>query len=210
MDEGYGTTKIKERIKIMSGIPYVIEKDEKNQERVYDLYSRLLKDRIIFIGRGFNDEMANAVVAQLLFLESDSREKDIYMYINSPGGWITSMYAIYDTMQYIKPDIITIGFGQVASAGSFILAAGAKGKRYALPNTELMIHELSSGYQGKATDIEIYANHALKLKEKMAKHYVEMTGQTLRKIKKDMERDYYMSAEEAVKYGLIDAVQSSR
>ena len=194
----------------MSGIPYVIEKDEKNQERVYDLYSRLLKDRIIFIGRGFNDEMANAVVAQLLFLESDSREKDIYMYINSPGGWITSMYAIYDTMQYIKPDIITIGFGQVASAGSFILAAGAKGKRYALPNTELMIHELSSGYQGKATDIEIYANHALKLKEKMAKHYVEMTGQTLRKIKKDMERDYYMSAEEAVKYGLIDAVQSSR
>lgn len=205
-----GSTKIKERIKIMSGIPYVIEKDEKNQERVYDLYSRLLKDRIIFIGRGFNDEMANAVVAQLLFLESDSREKDIYMYINSPGGWITSMYAIYDTMQYIKPDIITIGFGQVASAGSFILAAGAKGKRYALPNTELMIHELSSGYQGKATDIEIYANHALKLKEKMARHYVEMTGQTLRKIKKDMERDYYMSAEEAVKYGLIDAVQSSR
>lgn len=194
----------------MAGIPYVIEKDEKNRERVYDLYSRLLKDRIIFIGAGFNDQMANSVVAQLLFLESSSQEKDIYMYINSPGGWITSMYAIYDTMKYIKPDIVTIGFGNVASAGSFILAAGTKGKRYALPNTEIMIHELTGGYQGKATDIEIHAKQALKLRNKMAKHYVEMTGQALRKIKKDMERDYYMSAEEAMEYGLIDSVQTSR
>ena len=194
----------------MPGIPYVIEKDEKNRERVYDLYSRLLKDRIIFIGAGFNDQMANSVVAQLLFLESASTEKDIYMYINSPGGWITSMYAIYDTMKYIKPDIVTIGFGNVASAGSFILAAGAKGKRYALPNTEVMIHELSGGYQGKATDIEIHAKQALKLRDRMAKHYVKMTGQPLRKIKKDMEREHYMSADEAVKYGLIDSVQTSR
>jgi ATP-dependent Clp protease protease subunit len=194
----------------MAGIPYVIERDEKNRERVYDLYSRLLKDRIIFIGRGFNDDMANAIVAQLLFLESDSTERDIYMYINSPGGWITSMYAIYDTMQYVKPDIITIGFGQVASAGSFILAAGTKGKRYALPNTEVMIHELSGGVQGKATDMELHVKHSIKLRDKMAKHYVDLTGQPLRKIKKDMERDYFMSAEEAKNYGLIDAVQYSR
>lgn len=194
----------------MAGIPYVIEKDEKNQERVYDLYSRLLKDRIIFIGAGFNDQMANSVVAQLLFLESASTEKDIYMYINSPGGWITSMYAIYDTMKYVKPDIVTIGFGNVASAGSFILAAGTKGKRHALPNTEVMIHELSGGYQGKATDIEIHAKQALKLRDRMAKHYVEMTGKPLRKIKRDMERECYMSADEAMKYGLIDSVQTSR
>jgi len=192
----------------MSEIPFVIEKDEQNHERVYDLYSRLLKDRIIFIGAGFNDQMANSIVAQLLFLESVDRSKDIYMYINSPGGWVTSMYAIYDTMKYVKPDVVTVGFGQVASAGSFILAAGEKGKRYALPNTEIMIHELSGGYEGKATDMEIQVSQALKLKERMAKHFSEMTGQTLRKIKKDMERDYFMSALEAKEYGLIDAVQT--
>ncbi len=194
----------------MAGVPYVIEKDEKNRERVYDLYSRLLKDRIIFIGSGFDDQMANSVVAQLLFLESASAERDIYMYINSPGGWITSMYAIYDTMKYIKPDVITIGFGKVASAGSFILAAGTKEKRYVLPNTEVMIHELSGGYGGKATDIEIHAKQSLKLRDRMAKQYVEMTGQKLRKIKKDMEREYFMSAAEAVKYGIVDSVQESR
>jgi len=194
----------------MSEIPFVIEKDEQNHERVYDLYSRLLKDRIIFIGAGFNDQMANSIVAQLLFLESVDRSKDIYMYINSPGGWVTSMYAIYDTMKYVKPDVVTVGFGQVASAGSFILAAGEKGKRYALPNTEIMIHELSGGYEGKATDMEIQVSQALKLKERMAKHFSEMTGQTLRKIKKDMERDYFMSALEAKEYGLIDAVQTGK
>lgn len=191
-------------------VPYVIEKDEKNRERVYDLYSRLLKDRIIFIGNPFDAQLANSVVAQLLFLESASQEDDIYMYINSPGGLITSMYAIYDTMNYIKPDIVTVGFGQCASAGSFILASGAKGKRYALPNAEIMIHELSGGARGKATDLEIELKRAMVIKEKMAKHFSEMTGQLIEKIKKDMERDYYMDPDEAKEYGLIDSVQFSR
>jgi len=194
----------------MSGVPYVIEKDEKNQERVYDLYSRLLKDRIVFIGNPFDSHLANSVVAQLLFLEANDPARDIYMYINSPGGLIVSMYAIYDTMKYIKPDIITIGFGQCASAGSFILAAGTKGKRYALPNAEIMIHELRGGTKGTATDMEIEYKHSMHLKEKMAKHFHEMTGQPLKKIKKDMERDYYMSPEEAKKYGIIDSVQFKR
>lgn len=194
----------------MPGIPYVIEKDEKQRERVYDLYSRLLKDRIIFIGTGFNDDMANSIVAQLLFLESSDPDRDIYMYINSPGGLITSMYAIYDTMNYVRPNVITIGFGQVASAGSFILAAGTKGKRYVLPNTEVMIHELSAGHQGKATDLEIHIKQSIKLRDRMAKQYVEMTGQSLKRIKRDMEREYFMSAEEAVKYGIVDSVQSVR
>jgi ATP-dependent Clp protease protease subunit len=193
----------------MSHVPYVIEKNEKG-EKVYDLYSRLLKDRIVFISGSFNGEMANSVVAQLLFLEANSPEKDIYMYINSPGGQIDAMYAIYDTMQYVSPDIMTIGFGQVASAGSFILAAGTKGKRYALPNTEIMIHELRGGATGPATDLEIGLKHALKIKEKMASHYAKMTGRSLKKIKKDMERDYHMSPEEAKEYGLIDNVQYKR
>lgn len=191
-------------------IPYVIERDEKNHERSYDLYSRLLKDRIIFIGRLFNDELANSIVAQLLFLESANSEREIYMYINSPGGWITSMYAIYDTMNFIKPDIITIGFGQVASAGSFILGAGTKGKRFVLPNTEVMMHELSGGYQGKATDMEIHVKQSTKLRDRMSKQYVKMTGQPLRKIKKDMEREHYMSADETVRYGLADSVKTKR
>jgi ATP-dependent Clp protease protease subunit len=193
----------------MSFVPYVIEKDEKG-EKVYDLYSRLLKDRIIFITGIFDSKLANAVVAQLLFLEANSTEKDIYMYINSPGGQIDSMYAIYDTMQYISPDIVTIGFGQVASAGSFILAAGTKGKRYALPNTEIMIHELSSGAKGRATDLEIELKQAIRIKEKMAGHYAKMTGQTIKKIKRDMERDYHMIPDEAKEYGLIDSVQHKR
>lgn len=191
----------------MSGIPYVIEKDEKDQERVYDLYSRLLKDRIIFVKGAFGYELADSVVAQLLFLEANDRSTDIYMYINSPGGLISAMYAIYDTMQYVKPEITTVGYGQVVSAGTFILAAGAKGKRYALPNTEIMIHELSWGTKGKATDMELDLKHTLKLRDRMAGHYAEMTGQHVKKIRKDMERDYYMSAEEAKKYGLIDGVQ---
>jgi ATP-dependent Clp protease protease subunit len=191
-------------------MPYVIERGPKDQERVYDLYSRMLKDRIIFIRGEFSAEMADATVAQLLFLETAAPDKDIYMYINSPGGQINSMYAIYDVMTYIKPDIVTVGMGQCASAASFILAAGAKGKRYALPNTDIMIHELSTGVGGKAGEIRNYYRKMERLYEKMANHYVEFTGQPLKKIKADMERDFFMTAEEAVEYGLIDEVHTTR
>lgn len=191
-------------------VPYVIERNERDQERVYDLYSRLLRDRIIFIKGLFDEEMANSVVAQLLFLEADDNEKEIYMYINSPGGLIASMYAIFDTIKYIKPDVVTLGYGQVASAGSFILAAGTKGKRYALPNTDIMLHELSGGMQGKATDMEINLKHSMYLRNKMAKHYAEMTGQKEKTILKDLERDFYMSAVEAKNYGLLDEVTTMR
>lgn len=190
-------------------IPYVIE-TEGDQERSYDLYSRLLKDRIIFIRGAFNNDMADAIVAQLLFLESNDPESDIYMYVNSPGGVITSMYAIYDVMSYIHPDIVTVGMGVCASAASFILAAGTKGKRYALPNTEVMIHELSGGFNGKAHEMFNQAEHIKKLWDKMANHYVEFTGQPLAKVKKDMKIDYYMSAEEAKAYGLIDEIHATR
>jgi len=191
-------------------VPYVIEKGKNDQDKVYDIYSRLLKDRIIFIKGNFDQDMADAVTAQLLFLESSDPEKDIYMYINSPGGHITAMYSIYDTMQYIKPDICTLAYGQACSAGSFILAAGTKGKRYSLPNSTIMIHELSGGHQGKFHDMEVGFQHSKSLYDKMAKHYVGFTGQKLAKIKKDMKRDFYMTAEEAVKYGLIDGVQDKR
>lgn len=191
-------------------IPYVIEQGPKDQERVYDLYSRLLKDRIIFIKGAFNQEMADAVVAQLLFLESADPDADIYMYINSPGGEITALYAIYDVMQYINPDIVTVGMGQCASAASFILAAGTKGKRFALPNTDVMIHELSGGVQGKAQDMFSRIEQTKKLWDKMAGHYVKFTGQKLAKVKKDMARDYFMSAEEAKEYGLIDEIHAKR
>jgi len=194
----------------MSSIPYVIEKGEKGEERVYDLYSRLLKDRIVFISGGFDTQKADAIVAQLLFLESDDRDKDIYMYINSPGGEIAAMYAVYDTMNYIAPDIVTVGLGTVSSAGSFILAAGTKGKRHVLPNTEIMIHELSSGYRGKAGDLRNHYRHVEILYEKMARHYAKLTGKDLEIIKVDMERDFFMTAEEAVQYGLVDSVQESR
>jgi len=195
----------------MSGrIPYVIEKDEKNGERSYDLFSRMLKDRIIFINGEFSPGMSDVVVAQLLFLEADDPDKDIYMYINSPGGQITAMYAIYDTMCYIKPEITTIGYGSVCSAGSFILAAGTKGKRYALPNTEIMIHELAGSASGKFGDIENTFNKVSKLHAKMAKHYVTMTGQKLTKVKKDMQRDHWLTADEALDYGLIDKVEERR
>ena len=191
-------------------VPYVIEKGPKDQERMYDLYSRLLKDRIIFVKGVFDQNMADAVVAQLLFLESSDPDKDIYMYINSPGGHITAMYAIYDVMTYVKPDVVTVGMGQCASAGSFILAAGTKCKRFALPNTEIMIHELSSGAEGKAGDIRNRVKHMESLYERMASQYVEFTGQKLNKVKKDMERDYFMRPTEAIKYGLIDEVHSKR
>jgi len=191
-------------------IPYVIEKGPNNQERSYDLYSRLLKDRIIFVKGSIGSEMADAIVAQLLFLESDSSEKDIQMYINSPGGLINAMYAIYDTMSYVKPEIVTIGYGQCASAASFLLAAGTKGKRYALPNLNVMIHELSSGSEGKYHEMKNYHKHLDKLWEKMANHYVDFTGQDIDKIKRDMEIDYFMSAEEAKEYGLVDEIQYAR
>ena len=191
-------------------IPYVIEKGPKDQERVYDLYSRLLRDRIIFIKGIFNQEMADAVVAQLLFLESSDPDKDIYMYINSPGGEITALYAIYDVMEYIKCDVVTVGMGQCASAASFILAAGTRGKRFALPNTEIMIHELSGGFEGRAQDMFNRVDHTKKLWDKMADHYVIFTGQKLTKIKKDMARDCFMSAAEAKEYGIIDELHAKR
>lgn len=194
----------------MSSIPYVIERAPKGQERVYDLYSRLLKDRIVFVRDSFNQTMADAVVAQLLYLESVDPEQDIYMYINSPGGYLTAMFSIYDVMQYVKPDIVTVGTGQCASAGSFILAAGTKGKRFALPNTDIMIHELSGGTSGKFNDMKVEFEHSKHLYDKMAKYYVDFTGQKLAKIKKDMERDCYMTAEEAKNYGLIDEIHVAR
>ncbi len=194
----------------MSRIPYVIETSDKGKERVYDLFSRLLKDRIIFLTGKFTPELADSIVAQLLFLEAQDKEQDVCMYINSPGGEINAMYAIYDTMNYITPDIITVGYGTVMSAGSFILAAGTKGKRVALPNTAIMIHELSGGSMGKFQDIKVRYKHMERLYDKMAKDYVKMTGKSLKKVKADMERDFYMSPGEAQDYGLIDKVEVKR
>lgn len=189
----------------MSLIPMVIEQTNRG-ERSYDIYSRLLKDRIIFLGGEIDDQMANVIVAQLLFLEADDPEKDIFLYINSPGGSIVAGMAIYDTMQYIKPDVCTICVGMAASMGSILLTAGQKGKRKALPNSEVMIHQPLGGTQGQATDIAIHAEHIIKTKEKMNRILSERTGQPLEKIAQDVERDYYMSAEEALKYGIIDEV----
>ncbi len=189
----------------MSLIPMVIEQTNRG-ERSYDIYSRLLKDRIVFLGGEVNDQMANVIVAQLLFLEADDPEKDIFLYINSPGGSIVAGMAIYDTMQYIKPDVSTICVGMAASMGSILLTAGEKGKRKALPNSEVMIHQPLGGAQGQATDIAIHAEHIIKTKEKMNRILAERTGQSLDKIAQDVERDYYMSAEEALKYGIIDEI----
>jgi len=194
----------------MYRVPYVIEKGEKDQEKVYDLFSRLLKDRIIFLTGEFTSDMADTIVAQLLFLEANDMDKDIWMYINSPGGEIQSMYAIYDTMNYIKPDVVTVGYGTIASAGSFILAAGTKGKRYSLPNADIMIHELSGGPRGKYNDIKVAYEHISRLYDKMAVNYRDMTAQSLGKIRKDMERDFHMTPEEARDYGLIDHVEYKR
>jgi len=191
-------------------VPYVIEPNEKGDERVYDLYSRLLKDRIVFIKGTVQSEMADAVVAQLLFLETNDPETDINMYINSPGGEINAMYAMFDVMKYIKPDIRTIGMGQCASAASFLLAAGTKGKRFALPNTDIMIHELSGGAEGKYHDIKLRQKHLDTIYKKMAEYYSEFTGKTVKKVQKDMERDFHMSSEDAVEYGLIDKVIEMR
>ncbi len=190
-------------------IPYVIEQSARG-ERSYDIYSRLLKDRIIFLDGEVNDAAASLVVAQLLFLESEDPDKDINLYINSPGGVITSGMAIYDTMQYVKPDVCTICVGMAASMGAFLLAAGAKGKRYALPNAEIMIHQPLGGAQGQASDIKIQAEHILRIKEKLNRILAERTGQSLERVTEDTDRDNYMSAEEALAYGLIDKVVEKR
>ena len=189
----------------MSLVPYVIEQTSRG-ERSYDIYSRLLKDRIIFLGEEVNDVSASVIVAQLLFLEAEDPEKDIHLYINSPGGSVTAGMAIYDTMQFIKCDVSTTCIGMAASMGAFLLAGGAKGKRYALPNAEIMIHQPSGGAQGQATDIKIVADHILKTRTKLKKILAENTGQDLSVIEVDTERDNYMSAEEAKAYGLIDEV----
>jgi len=190
-------------------IPTVIEKTGRG-ERAYDIYSRLLKDRIIMLQGEINDYTASLIVAQLLFLEAENPEKDIYLYINSPGGVVTSGFAIYDTMNYIKPDVVTICLGQAASMGAFLLSSGAKGKRFALPHARIMIHQPLGGAQGQATDIEIHAKEILRMKKELNKILAQNTGQSVRKIEKDTERDFFMSAEEAVKYGLIDKVLKKR
>lgn len=186
-------------------IPTVIEKTTYG-ERAYDIYSRLLKDRIIFLGTQIEDGMANAIIAQLLFLESQGPKEEIKMYINSPGGSVTSALAIYDTMQYVKCDIKTICVGMAASAASLLLASGKKGKRLILPNAEVMIHQVMGGTQGQATEIDIHARHILRTRDQLNKILVRHTGQKLAKVEKDTERDYFMSAEEAKKYGIVDEI----
>ena len=189
----------------MTMVPIVIEQSSRG-ERAFDIYSRLLKDRIIFLGGGIDDGVADVVVAQLLFLESEDPEKDISIYINSPGGVVTAGMAIYDTMQYIKPDVSTICIGQAASMGAFLLAAGTKGKRYALPNSRIMIHQPLGGAQGQASDIEIQAQEILRMKDSLNHILAAHTGQPLKQIRKDTDRDLFMSAKEAKEYGLIDEV----
>jgi len=193
----------------MSLVPIVVEQTSRG-ERSYDIYSRLLKDRVIFLSGEIEDMSANLVVAQMLFLEADDPDKDINLYINSPGGSVTAGMAIYDTMQYIKCDVSTICVGMAASMGAFLLTAGAKGKRKALPNSEIMIHQPSGGARGQATDIVIHAEHLIKTKETLNKILSERTGQDLEKIKKDVERDFFMDAEEALKYGIIDEIIPAR
>jgi ATP-dependent Clp protease, protease subunit len=189
----------------MGTIPYVIEQSNRG-ERSYDIYSRLLKDRIIMLGDEINDQVANSVIAQLLFLEADNPEKDISIYINSPGGSTTAGFAIFDTMQYIKPDISTICIGMAASFGAMLLLAGTRGKRFALPNSEIMIHQPLGGARGQATEIEISARRILKLRKHVNQIISERTGQPVEKIEKDTDRDYFMSAQEALDYGIIDKI----
>jgi len=190
-------------------VPMVIEQSGRG-ERAYDIYSRLLRDRIVFLVGPVNDQSANLVVAQLLFLESENPDKDIFFYINSPGGSVSAGLSIFDTMQFIKPDVSTLCIGMAASMGAFLLAAGAKGKRIALPNSKIMIHQPLGGAQGQATDIEIHAREILKTREQLNRILAERTGQPLEKIQADTERDYYMSAEETRAYGLIDQVIEKR
>jgi ATP-dependent Clp protease protease subunit len=189
----------------MNLVPMVVEQTSRG-ERAYDIYSRLLKDRIIFLGTPINDVVANSIIAQLLFLAAEDPEKDISLYINSPGGSITAGMAIYDTMQYIKPDVATICVGMAASMGAFLLAAGAKGKRFSLPNGEVMIHQPLGGAEGQASDIEIRAKRILKMRDKLNRILSERTGQPLERIEKDTDRDYFMTAQEALEYGIVDKV----
>ncbi len=195
--------------KALNLVPMVVEQTSRG-ERAYDIYSRLLKERVIFLVGGIDDHVANVIVAQMLFLEAENPEKDISLYINSPGGVVTAGLAIYDTMQFIKPDVSTICVGQACSAGSMLLMAGAKGKRYALPNSRVMIHQPSGGAQGQATDIEIQAKEILYLRQRLNELYSRHTGQPIEQIQRDMERDRFLSAEAARDYGLIDHVLERR
>lgn len=189
----------------MNLVPMVVEQTNRG-ERSYDIYSRLLKDRIIFLGEAIDDHVANTVIAQMLFLAAEDPEKDIHLYIHSPGGSVTAGLGIYDTMQYVKPDVSTICMGMAASMGSLLLAAGAKGKRFALPNSEVMIHQPLGGVRGQATDIKIHADWIIRTKDKLNQIYVQHTDQPLERIAEDTDRDFFMSAEEAMSYGLIDKV----
>ena len=190
-------------------IPMVIEQSSRG-ERAYDIYSRLLKDRIIFLGTAMNDEIANLIIAQLLFLESEDPDKDINFYVNSPGGLVTAGLAVYDTMQYIKPDIATVCIGQAASMGAVLLAAGTHGKRYSLPNSRILIHQPMGGFQGQASDIEIQAKEILRMKDRLNRILMDHSGKKLEDIQKDTDRDFFMSGEEAKKYGIIDHVIANR
>ena len=208
MSEIYNQTSTK-TIQNLGLVPMVVEQSGRG-ERSYDIYSRLLKERVIFLVGPVEDYMANLVVAQLLFLESENPDKDISLYINSPGGSVSAGLAIFDTMNFIKPEVSTLCTGMAASMGAFLLAAGAKGKRFSLPNSNIMIHQPSGGARGQATDIEIHAREILKTREQLNKILAERTGQTLAKIEQDVERDYFMSADEAKNYGLIDQVIAKR
>ena len=190
-------------------VPMVVEQSNKG-ERAYDIYSRLLKERIIFLTGQINDNVASLVTAQLLFLEAEDPKKEIYLYINSPGGLVTAGLGIYDTMQYVKPDISTLCIGQAASMGSFLLAAGTKGKRFSLPNSRIMVHQPSAGFQGQATDIQIHAKEILHMKKVVNDILAKHTGQTLKKIEKDTDRDNFLDAPAAVKYGIVDSILESR
>ena len=190
-------------------VPMVVEQTARG-ERAYDIYSRLLKDRVVFIVGGIDDHVANLVVAQLLFLESENPDKDVHLYINSPGGIVTAGLSIYDTMQFIKPDVSTICVGQAASMGSLLLAGGTKGKRYCLPHSRIMIHQPSGGFQGQASDIDIHAREVLKLRERLNEIMAKHTGQTVERIERDSDRDNFMDAQAAVEYGLIDTVLDKR
>ena len=201
------TSKIPEHMNNL--IPMVVEQSNRG-ERAYDIYSRLLKERIVFVVGQITDNVASLITAQLLFLESENPKKEIYLYINSPGGLVTAGLGIYDTMQYIKPDVSTLCIGQACSMGSFLLTAGAKGKRYSLPNSRIMVHQPSSGFQGQATDIEIHANEVLSLKKRLNEIYSKHTGQSVDKIKLALERDNFMTAENAKSFGLIDKVVDKR
>lgn len=190
-------------------IPTVIEKSSFG-ERAYDIYSRLLRDRIVFLGSQINDQVANSVIAQLLFLENENPKKDILMYIQSPGGHVTAGLAIYDTMQYIKPDVVTVCIGMAASMGAILLTGGAKGKRFALPNAEIMIHQPLGGVEGQAADIKIHAEHIVAMRERLNKIIAKHTGQSFKQVEKDTDRDRFLTAEEALKYGLIDKIIEKR